>query len=117
MTILEEVFQRGLSPKDAIVLIMDMLMAGIDTTSHTTSFLLYYLAKNPDKQERLRQEVLSVVGPKGTTVTASALNDLHYLKACIKESLRLMPGINISLLVIRPLLSIETYIYICYVLV
>lgn len=63
-------------------------MAGIDTTSHTTSFLLYFLARNPEKQKKLREEVLSVVGPKGTKITPSALNELHYLKACIKESLR-----------------------------
>jgi cytochrome P450 len=60
-------------------------------TSHTTSFLLYFLARNPEKQEKLRQEILSVVGSKGTTViTPGALNELHYLKACIKESLRLV---------------------------
>ena len=88
LTILEELLTRGLSPKNAIVFVIDMLMAGIDTTSHTTSFLLYFLARNPDKQELLRKEVLQVVGPRGSPLTDSAINDLHYLKACIKESLR-----------------------------
>ena len=88
LTILEELLTRGLSPKNAIVFVIDMLMAGIDTTSHTTSFLLYFLARNPDKQELLRKEVLEVVGPRGSPLTDSAINDLHYLKACIKESLR-----------------------------
>lgn len=67
---------------------IDLLMAGIDTTSHTTSFLLYQLARNPEIQERLRREVLDVVGPKGSPLTVSNANNLHYLKACIKESLR-----------------------------
>jgi cytochrome P450 family 12 len=77
-----------MSPKDAMVMVIDMLIAGIDTTSTTTSFLFYYLAKNPDKQEILRKEVLSVVGPRGAPVTVAALNELRYLKACVKESLR-----------------------------
>jgi len=46
------------------------------------------LAKNPEKQEKLRKEILSVIGPKGSSVTVSALNELHYLKACIKETMR-----------------------------
>ncbi|EFX79020.1 hypothetical protein DAPPUDRAFT_305015 [Daphnia pulex] len=92
-SILEEFFIRGMSLKDATGMVIDMLMAGIDTTSHTTSFLLYFLATNPEKQEKLRKEILSVLGPKGTQViTPSDLNELHYLKACIKESLRLRPA-------------------------
>ena len=51
-------------------------------------FLLYLLARNPQKQEKLRQEILSVVGPKGSPVTSGALNELNYLKACIKETMR-----------------------------
>jgi cytochrome P450 len=51
------------------------------------------LAKNPEKQEKLRTEILSVVGPKGNNVTIESLNQLNYLKACIKESLRLRPAV------------------------
>ena len=58
-------------------------------TSHTTSFLLYFLAKNPEKQEKLRNEILSVVGPKGSRFKFQKLDELRYLKACVKESLRL----------------------------
>ena len=87
-TILEQLLLRGMSPQDAVVMVIDLLMAGIDTTSHTTSFLFYFLAKNPDKQEILRKEILSVVGLRGSPVSVKALNELHYLKACIKESLR-----------------------------
>nr|QST15059.1 CYP362A6 protein [Diaphanosoma celebensis] len=91
-TILEQLLLRGMSLQDAVVMVIDMLMAGIDTTSHTTSFLFYFLAKNPEKQELLRKEVLSVVGPRGSPISLQALNELRYLKACIKESLRLMPA-------------------------
>ena len=74
-------------------MVIDMLMAGIDTTSHSSSFLFYLLARNPEKQQKLREEILQVVGPRGTPVTASSLNQLHYLKACVKESLRYLLNI------------------------
>ena len=96
-----------MSMADATVLMVDMLMAGIDTvnlylqvqifywnltkffqTSHTTAFLLYFLAKKPEKQEKLRDEILSIVGSKDSRVTPKALNELRYLKACVKETLR-----------------------------
>jgi cytochrome P450 family 12 len=74
--------------KDATVMVIDMLMAGIDSTANTLSFLFYFLAKNPDKQEILRKEVLSVVGSRGAPVAVQTLNELRYLKASIKESFR-----------------------------
>ena len=51
-------------------------------------FLLYHLAKNPEKQECLRQEILGVIPDKNEPVTPQVINKLHYMKACIKESQR-----------------------------
>ena len=48
---------------------------------------LYCLAANPDKQERLYQEVCDVV-PEGQPITPDVLNKLSYLKACVKEGFR-----------------------------
>lgn len=92
MNILEQVLSRGLSYKETVAMVTDFLMAGIDTTSHVMAFLLYFLTRNPEKQEILRQEVLSAVGPRGSPATLQALNKMPYLKACIKESLRLTPA-------------------------
>ncbi len=57
-------------------------------------FLLYQLAKNPDKQAALREEVERVVGDKTKPVTAKALNSLSYLKACVRESMRIAPVVS-----------------------
>ena len=34
----------------------DLIFAGIDTTSHTVAFALYFLSKNPEAQAKLRIE-------------------------------------------------------------
>ncbi|XP_021188293.3 cytochrome P450 CYP12A2 [Helicoverpa armigera] len=61
----------------AILMANEMLMAGIDTVSFTATSVIYNLAINPDKQEKLREEIRS--------------SDPHkrYLRACLKEALRL----------------------------
>jgi len=87
-TILEEFLAGGMSPEDTVIMVNDMLITGIETTSNSTSFLFYLLARNPEIQEKLREEIFQVVGPRGSPVTASAVNELRYLKACVKESLR-----------------------------
>ncbi|XP_052737950.1 cytochrome P450 CYP12A2-like [Bicyclus anynana] len=62
----------------AVTLANDLFLAGVDTSAGTALAILYLLAANPDKQNKLREEVMS----KHTRT---------YLKACIKEALRLYP--------------------------
>uniref|UniRef100_A0A182MJR4 Cytochrome P450 n=1 Tax=Anopheles culicifacies TaxID=139723 RepID=A0A182MJR4_9DIPT len=73
----------------AMVMAFDMLMAGIDTTSSSTVGLLYCLAKNPQKQARLREELKAILPHKDSALTAENMRNLPYLRACIKEGLRL----------------------------
>ncbi|XP_077280264.1 putative cytochrome P450 12b2, mitochondrial isoform X1 [Temnothorax americanus] len=75
----------------AQVMALDMLTAGVDTTGNVSGSLLYYIANNPEKQEKLREEVMSVLPDKTSPVTQDVLNRTKYAKACIKESLRLFP--------------------------
>lgn len=58
--------------KDLFALILDFVLAGIDTTSITAGFTLYYLAKHESIQNKVRQEIAQVVGNepiKGKTNT------------------------------------------------
>lgn len=73
----------------AIVMVQDMLLGGIDTTSTTLTVVLYSLAKHPEKQEILRQEIFKLLPGKDSELTGSSLNNIPYLRACMKEALRL----------------------------
>ncbi|XP_055381402.1 uncharacterized protein LOC129611988 [Condylostylus longicornis] len=77
--------------KVAITMAMDLMLAGIDTTTSAFSACLLCLAKNPQKQEKLRKEILKILPNKDTPITNSNLCNLPYLRACIKESLRIHP--------------------------
>ncbi|XP_017112201.1 probable cytochrome P450 12a4, mitochondrial [Drosophila elegans] len=77
--------------KVATVMAMDMLMAGVDTTSSTFTALLLCLAKNPEKQQRLREEVMQVLPHKDSEFTEASMKNVPYLRACIKESQRVHP--------------------------
>ena len=71
----------------------DALFTGIDTTGSTSTFALYHLATNPEKQEILYKEVCDTIGSKDESITESKLNKMRYLKACLQESQRLLPVI------------------------
>lgn len=52
---------------------------------------LYHLSKNPDKQDKLRQEVFKCLPNKTSKLTADSLNNLPYMRAVLKEAQRLSP--------------------------
>ena len=83
-----------LTKDDLLATVIDVLFAGVDTTSNTMQWVLYMMAKNPDKQDILRQEVLSVLGDT-TLATPTTLAKMPYLKAWVRETLRLYPFIAI----------------------
>jgi len=56
-------------------------------------FLLYDLARYPAVQEKVYEEVTSLIAPHGD-FTPDTFAKLDYLKACVKESMRLHPAIR-----------------------
>eukprot|EP00931_Biecheleriopsis_adriatica_P092279 TRINITY_DN66101_c0_g1_i1.p1 TRINITY_DN66101_c0_g1~~TRINITY_DN66101_c0_g1_i1.p1 ORF type:complete len:495 (-),score=103.10 TRINITY_DN66101_c0_g1_i1:89-1573(-) len=86
-----KLFRRGQLSKDELSeTLMSMLMAGVDTTSNLMAWLLLNLAQNPEKQQRLRVELIEVL--QGADLDEKFLKKLPYLKACIRESHRHTPS-------------------------
>jgi len=81
--------RKELPRKGAEDALVNFLFAGVDTTHHLLLWILLNLARNPDKQSKLRDELFSVLG--NGPLEASHLSDLPYLNACIRESHRLTP--------------------------
>ncbi|XP_011292420.3 probable cytochrome P450 12c1, mitochondrial [Musca domestica] len=76
--------------KIATIMAVDMLMFGVDPTSSIMSAALLCIATNPEKQERLRKEILTAIG-RNEAFSMENMKNLPYLRACIKESMRLYP--------------------------
>ncbi|XP_017697220.3 flavonoid 3'-monooxygenase CYP75B137-like [Phoenix dactylifera] len=72
-------------------LIMDLMVGGTNTISTTVEWIMAELMHRPDIDQRARQELAAVVGGPDTAVEESHIPRLKYLRAVIKEVLRLHP--------------------------
>ncbi|KAG1740348.1 cytochrome P450 [Suillus lakei] len=71
---------------------INILLAGRDTTAITLTFLVYLLSQHPQVMHRLRQEILSKIGPSRRP-THEDMRALRYMRAVINETLRLYPPV------------------------
>jgi len=82
--------EKGLSEIELLANAVFFIGAAFDTTSITLSFFTWQMALNPKEQEKVYQEVLSLVGPDlKREVGYDDLPKLVYLEAAINETLRM----------------------------
>ncbi|XP_074340503.1 cytochrome P450 76A2-like [Apium graveolens] len=77
-----------LSDHQITIFLMEMFMAGTDTTSATIEWAMCELLQNPESMKKVKAELSRVVGVKNKLIE-SDIDNLPYLQATIEETLRL----------------------------
>jgi len=75
--------------------ILNFFIAGRDTTAVLLTWTFYLLSQNPDKLEKLLNEVDTVV-PKDQPLDMQTLKNLTYMKNVLSETLRLYPSVPVD---------------------
>lgn len=84
--------EGNLLPVDEVADHMNFLMmAAHDTITSSATSLVYYLARHPEWQDRLRDEALAVTG--GRDLAYEDLGKLELTEMAFKEALRLIPPV------------------------
>ncbi|KAE9399487.1 cytochrome P450 [Gymnopus androsaceus JB14] len=73
--------------------ILNLAVAGRDTTASLLTFTVYMLSQHPQILSRLREEILTAIGPSRRP-TYDDLRDMKYLRAVLNETLRLYPPVQ-----------------------
>ena len=72
-------------------------VAGYETTASTLTSFSYLLAKHPEIQERVYEEVRDVMERHDGKIDHETIIDMEYLEATVNETLRMMPPILVQL--------------------
>lgn len=80
-----------------------LFFAGFDTSSNVLANMMYYLAKNPEVQERAHAEVAGLLDERGegAPLDYAAVHSLGYLDMVVHETLRMFPLINLERVCVR----------------
>uniref|UniRef100_A0A8C3QLC3 Cytochrome P450 3A n=1 Tax=Cyanoderma ruficeps TaxID=181631 RepID=A0A8C3QLC3_9PASS len=81
---------KALNDTEILAQAFIFIFAGYEPTSNTLGFLAYELALHPDVQEKLLQEIDTVL-PNKAPLTYEAIMKLEYLDMTVNETLRYYP--------------------------
>lgn len=71
---------------------LTLFVEGYETSSTTLAFAIYEMARNPDIQERLYEEITEVLAKYNGELTFDALQEMEYLENVMSETLRMNPA-------------------------
>lgn len=72
--------------------ILNILIAGRDTTAAALTFAIYLLAEHPEALSKLKNEIFNSLG-KERNPTYDDFRDMKYLRAVLNETMRLFPPV------------------------
>ncbi|KAL1441244.1 hypothetical protein MTO96_008666 [Rhipicephalus appendiculatus] len=84
---------KALTEDEALAQCLVFFLAGQDTTSSTLAGAVYYLALNPEVQERLRREADECFETHGPEPSLDVVSKLKYLHCVVSEALRMLPAV------------------------
>ncbi|KAF9078764.1 cytochrome P450 [Rhodocollybia butyracea] len=90
--------KKRLDEDEVLSQVSTMLFAGYELTAMTLTWILYELSRNLNDQRRLRGEIDAILAEKGKNamLTANDYDSMPFLNACVKEGLRLRPGVQFT---------------------
>ncbi|XP_066289265.1 cytochrome P450 2C20-like [Branchiostoma lanceolatum] len=84
----------GLTEENVLYMTSDLFFAGSDTTAITLLWSLIYMTLNPDIQNKVQQELDTVVGE--SLPTLAHRSQLPYVNACLLEVMRIRTVVPIA---------------------
>ncbi|XP_044254761.1 probable cytochrome P450 301a1, mitochondrial [Tribolium madens] len=88
LSLVERILANEPDPKTAYILALDLILVGIDTISMAVCSILYQLATRPEQQEKMYQELKRIMPDPNTPLNTKLLDQMDFLKAFVKEVLR-----------------------------
>ncbi|ALC42378.1 Cyp301a1, partial [Drosophila busckii] len=88
-SLLEKVIISEKDEKIATIMALDLILVGIDTISMAVCSILYQLATRPAEQQKIHEELKRLLPDANTPLSIPLLNQMHQLKAFIKEVFRM----------------------------
>ncbi|XP_034023443.1 1,25-dihydroxyvitamin D(3) 24-hydroxylase, mitochondrial [Thalassophryne amazonica] len=81
-----------LSKKQLYAAITELQIGGVETTANSMLWFIFNMSRNPGAQRKLLEEIREVV-PPDQDPCGHHIKSMPYLKACLKESMRLSPSV------------------------
>ncbi|KAH0777698.1 hypothetical protein KY290_009109 [Solanum tuberosum] len=92
----EQLTPIDLSLEDIKGILMNVLVAGSDTSASVIIWAMTILIKNPKAMKKVQEEIRNLMGNKNI-VNEDDIQNMPYFKAVIKETLRLFPPVPLSI--------------------
>lgn len=82
-------------------IVVNFLIAGRDTTAQALSWFFYCLSQHPEVEIKIRQELMAntpeLFSGETTTLSMERSQQLVYLEAALRETLRLYPSVPVNI--------------------
>ncbi|CAN4120868.1 unnamed protein product [Withania somnifera] len=93
----EKLTPIDLTLEDIKAILMNVLLAGTETSAAAVIWAMTALMKNPKVMKKVQEEIRKSVGKRDHILKEDDIQNLPYFKAVIKESFRLHPSVPVLL--------------------